>query len=86
MDLKNMKGMLKNHRLLEQGNNRVLRWSLWLDGYDFVIIYKLGKKNCVADLLTKEGKDILQQSTRMPEIKMFHKALSSSKPVESAPK
>lgn len=42
-DLKHMKGMLTNHKLLEQGNNRVLRWSLWLDGYDFTIEYKPGK-------------------------------------------
>jgi hypothetical protein len=59
---------------------------LFLDGYDFDIIYKLGKENCVADLLTKEGKYILQQSIGIPEIKMFHKASSSSKHVEPTPK
>jgi hypothetical protein len=50
-----MKGMLTNHKLLEQGNNRVLRWSLWLDGYDFDIEYKPGKENCIADLLTQRS-------------------------------
>jgi hypothetical protein len=54
-DLKHMKGMLSNQRLLEQGNNRILRWSLWLDGFDFEIHYKPGKDNCVADLLTREA-------------------------------
>lgn len=49
-----MKGMLTNRRLLEQGNNRVLHWSLWLDGYDFDIEYKPGKENCLVDLLTRE--------------------------------
>ena len=54
-DLKHMKGMLSNKRLLEQGNNRVLRWSIWLEGYDFDIEYKPGKENCLADLLTREA-------------------------------
>jgi hypothetical protein len=35
IDLKHMQGMLSNQRLLEQGNNRILRWSLWLDAFDF---------------------------------------------------
>jgi hypothetical protein len=39
-DLKHMKGMLSNHRFLEQGNNRVLHSSLCLDEYDFDIEYK----------------------------------------------
>jgi hypothetical protein len=37
IDLKHMAGMLKNQRLLEKGNNRILRWTLWIDGYDFEI-------------------------------------------------
>ena len=49
-----MKGMLSNQRLLEQGNNRILRWSLWLDEFDFEIHYKPGKDNYVVDLLTRE--------------------------------
>lgn len=32
-----------------------MRWALWLDGYDFDIIYKAGKENYLADLMTREG-------------------------------
>jgi hypothetical protein len=58
MDLKHMKGMLSKHKLLEQGNNIVLRWSLWLDGYDFEIEYKPSKDNCLANIITREAKDL----------------------------
>jgi hypothetical protein len=61
IDLKHMKGMLSNHRLLEQGNNKILRWSLWLEGYDFDIEYKPGKENCIADLLTREASPITKE-------------------------
>jgi hypothetical protein len=54
-DLKHRKGMLFNQCLLEQGNTRTLRWSLWLDGFDFEIHYKPGKDNCIADLLMREA-------------------------------
>ena len=47
--------MLTNQRLLEQGNKRILRWSLWIDGFDFDIHYKPGKENYIADLLTREA-------------------------------
>jgi hypothetical protein len=55
-----MKGMLSNHKLLEQRNTKLLRWSLWLDGYEFEIEYKQGKDNCIADLLTRKEKDLAQ--------------------------
>ena len=49
-----MVGMLRNKILLEQGNNRILRWSLWLDGFDFEIEYKNGKDNFLPNFLTRE--------------------------------
>jgi len=57
-----MKGMLQNKRLLEQGNFRVLRWALWLDGHDFDIIYKAGKEKYLVDFITREGA-IIQKKT-----------------------
>lgn len=54
-DLKHMKGMLSNKRLLEKGSNRILRWAIWLYGYDFEIVYKAGTENYLADMLTREG-------------------------------
>jgi hypothetical protein len=76
-DLKHMKGMLSNQSLLEQGNNRVLRWSLWLDGFDFEIHYKPGKDNCIADLLTREAKEKIKQLNGF--ILLEHKGCSSTR-------
>ena len=74
-----MKGMLSNKKLLEKGSNRVMRWAIWLDGYDFDIVYKSGKENYLADMMTREG------ATDIKEIKMFRMerrdgASSSSQP------
>jgi hypothetical protein len=83
MDLKHMKGMLSIHMLLEQGNKRVLRWSLWLDRYDFNIEYKPGKDNCIADLLTREAH---LNSVPIREIKMITRLRgSSSQPPHPTP-
>ena len=59
-----MKGMLTKKKLLEQGSTRVLRWALWLEGFDFDIVYKSGAENYLADMLTREG-------TKIKEINMF---------------
>ena len=61
-----MKGMLTNKKLLERGSSRVLRWALWLDGFDFEIAYKAGTENCLADILTRQGAEVVT------EVKMFH--------------
>lgn len=34
-----------------------MRWIFWLDGYDFDIIYKVGKENYLVDLMIREGLD-----------------------------
>jgi hypothetical protein len=79
-DLKHMKGMLSNQRLLEQGNNRILRWSLWLDGFDFEIQYKPGKDNCVADLLTREAAPFKEKIKQLNGfILLEHKGCSSTR-------
>jgi hypothetical protein len=70
-----MKGMLSNHIFLEQGNNIVLCWSLWLDGYDFDIEYKPRKDNCIIDLLTREA-HLAKHQTK--EINMFARSIGSS--------
>lgn len=59
-----MNGILENKRLLEQHKTRVLRWELWLECFDFYIVYKFGAENYLADILTREGAEI-------KEIKMF---------------
>lgn len=64
-DLKHMKGILSNKRFLEQGNTRILRWALWLEGFDCDIVYKSGDENYLADMLTREG------ALEIKEIKMF---------------
>lgn len=70
-----MKGILSNKKLLEQGNTKILRWALWLEGVDFDIVYKSGAENYLADMLTREG------APEIKDIKMFkplYKGESSS--------
>ena len=83
-DLKHMKGMLSNKRFLEKGSNIILRWAIWLDGYDFEIVYKAGTENYLADMLTREG------SAEIKEIKMFRPlcqgGISSSTSIPQPPR
>lgn len=79
IDLKHMKSILANKKLLEQGNTRILRWALWLEGFDFDIVYKSGDENYLADMLTREG------APEIKDIKMFRGESSSHKsPVQSS--
>jgi hypothetical protein len=78
-----MKGILSNQILLDQGNNIVLHWSLWPTVYDFDIEYKLGKDNCITNLLTREAHPSKHQTK---ETKMFARSIgSSSMPSHLAP-
>lgn len=74
IDLKHMKGKSSNKILLEQGHSIILRWALWLEGFDFDIVYKDIKENYLVDLLTKEG----ATSSKCFELKKFEIGESSS--------
>ena len=41
----------KNHSKIK--NNKILRWRMELSEYDFDIIYRSGKMNCVPDALSR---------------------------------
>ena len=72
IDLKIMPGILKNEYLMTENSSRILKWFLWLQNFDFDIVYKLGYLNCVADMLTREE---LQEK---PSLNMFSYGASSS--------
>lgn len=38
---------------VKEPNSRLIRWKLRLSSYDFTIVYKAGKANCVADCLSR---------------------------------
>lgn len=65
-----MVGMIRNKILLEQGNNRILIWSLLLDCFKFEIEYRKGKENYLANFLTREA--------ARKEIKMFSYSSTST--------
>ena len=41
-DLKIMPGIFKNENLMEECSYRILKWFLWLQNFDFDIVYKPG--------------------------------------------
>ncbi len=49
--------MINANRELANNNVRIIRWAVWLEGYDFGIEHNPGYLNCVADLLTREVVD-----------------------------
>ena len=53
-----MPGIFKNGNLMDENNSRILKWFLWLQNFYFEIIYKLGCLDCLADMLTREQKNI----------------------------
>ena len=46
-DLKIMPSIFKNENLMAENNSRILKWFLWLQNFDFEIVYKPGYLNCV---------------------------------------
>ena len=58
LNLKNMKDTLDKKRLLEQGNHKILHWSVWMDGFDFTIEnLALKKVELYFKMLNKEPKE-----------------------------
>jgi len=39
---------------MAKNNSRILKWFVWLQNFDFEIIYKPGYLNCLADMLSRE--------------------------------
>ena len=49
-----MPGIFKNEKLMAENSSRILKWFLWLQNFDFDIVYKPGYLNCVSEMLTRE--------------------------------
>ena len=71
-DLKIIPGIFKNENIKAKNSSRILKWFLWLQKFDFEIVYKQGYLNCVVDMLTREG---LQEK---PNLNMFISGASRS--------
>ena len=67
-----MSSIFENENIMEENSSRILKWFLWLQNFDFEIVYKPGHLNCVADMLTREE---LQEK---PSLGMFGYGASSS--------
>ena len=57
-----MPRIFKNENLMAENNSRILKWFIWLQNFDFDIVYKLGYLNCLVDMLTKEFQEGFQES------------------------
>ena len=71
-NLQIMLGILKNENIVAKNSSRILKWFLWLQNFDFEIVYKPGYLNCVAGMLTSEE---LQEN---PNLNMFSFGASNS--------
>ena len=60
-----MPRIFKNENLMAENSFGILKWFLWLQNFDFEIVYKVVYLNCVADMLTREE---LQEK---PSLNMF---------------
>ena len=71
-DLKILPGIFKNENLMAENSSRILKWFLWLQNFDFEIVYKLGYLDCVSDMLT------IEELQEKPSLNMFGYGASSS--------
>ena len=67
-----MPGILKNENIMAENSSRILKWFLWLQNFDFDIVYKPCYLNCVVDMLTRE------ELRENPSLNMFSYGASSS--------
>ena len=67
-----MPRIFKNENLMVENSSKILKWFLWLQNFDFEIVYKPGYLNFVVDMLTREK---LQER---PSLNMFNSRESSS--------
>ena len=69
--MKIMPGIFKNENLMAENNARILKWFVWLQNFDYEIVYKPGYLDCLADMLIRECTDSL------PCLNMFQVGSSS---------
>jgi len=70
-NLKIIPGIFKNENLMAENNAHILKWFVWLQNFDYEIVYKPGYLNCLADMLTRES------SVCLPSLGMFQVGSSS---------
>lgn len=57
-----MPRIFKNEKLMVENNSRIPKWFVWLQNFDFNIVYKPGYLNCLADMMTIEFQEGFQES------------------------
>ena len=64
---------------MAKNNSRILKWFVWLQNFDFNIVYKVDYLNFLVDMLTNEFQEGFQES---PTLGMFlTSGASSSNPL-----
>ena len=68
--MKIIPGIFKNENLMAENSSRILKWFLWLQNFDFSIVYKPSYLSFFVDMLTREE---LQEK---PSLNMFRSRAS----------